>query len=131
MAQKRFKIGKTKDTLIEIHQPERNIKWSEETTYTNDSGRVKTGKAVLTPLFTVERLDYNGTDLTITEVKDILQIIGRGKKYWCQYFSPYYGAWRIDEFYTSSNDISIDSLEENEENLSEVSFGMVGVNPLK
>lgn len=53
MAQERMMMNN-----IVIHQPEKGLKYSTETKYSQDSGRVQSGEAHITPLFTVEQLGY-------------------------------------------------------------------------
>ena len=53
---------------IEIKQPDSgSLGVSFDTTYTDDSGRIMSGVALATPLFTVEAYSYKATDLTLQE----------------------------------------------------------------
>ena len=108
---------------IEIKQPDSgSLGVSFDTTYTDDSGRIMSGVALATPLFT--------TDLTLQEMSQILQIIDKGKPFTVRYLSAHYGKWRTDEFYVGKGTLTVGSWEASEERYDELSFNLVGVNPL-
>lgn len=116
---------------IEIKQPDSgNLGVSFDTTYTDDSGRIMSGVAFATPLFTVEAYSYKATDLTLQEMSQILQIIDKGKPFTVRYLSAHYGKWRTDEFYVGKGTLTVGSWEASEERYDELSFNLVGVNPL-
>ena len=116
---------------IEIKQPDSgSLGVSFDTTYTDDSGRIMSGVAVATPLFTVEAYSYKATDLTLQEMSQILQIIDKGKPFTVRYLSAHYGKWRTDEFYVGKGTLTVGSWEVSEERYYELSFNLVGVNPL-
>ncbi len=125
MAQDKIKINGT-----EICQPDEGLGWSMETTYTSDSTRVQSGKGRFTPMFTVEQLAYTATDVSAEDCKAILQKIAEGKNFTLHYFSPYYGVWRDDTFYVGKGDCKVQTLQEGNETLSDLSFNMTGVNPI-
>lgn len=105
--------------------------YSWETTYSSDSGRTQSGKNYVNPLFTVEQFKYAKTNLTVAEVRQILQIIARGRKFRMHYFSPFYGKWRDDDFYVGKgDDINLGSLKAGAEKYESISFNITGVNPL-
>lgn len=125
MAQNRIKINNTV-----IYQPDEDLGYAFETTYSEDTARVISGKLNATPLFTVERLSYSASNIPVSEAAAILQRVAKGQKYDLYYFSPYYGTWREAKFYTPSGSIQIKRLKQNQEFYSNLSFDMTGVNPL-
>lgn len=127
MAQDKIKMNG-----IEIWQPDKDMTYSFETTFTEDSVRVQSGGDHFTPMFTVEQYGYKATNIPQSEATKILQIIALGKPFTLHHFSLYHGCWRDDVFRVGkSGNLQIGSLSENEEYLSELSFNMTGKNPLK
>lgn len=121
---------KIKMNNVIIRQPDEQMGYNFETTYTEDSTRVQSGVGHFTPMFTVEALSYKATGLSVAEMKTILQIIGKGKPFKLHYYSPYYGAWRDDTFYVGQGSLSILRLNEDSEFYDSLSFNMIGVNPI-
>lgn len=122
---------KIKLNSTEIFQPDSgSLDYDLETTYTSDSGRIQAGTAHLSPLFTVEALTYSASNVPVSRVTEILQIIGKGRPFTLHYYSVYYGAWRDARFYVGKNSCKIGYLTENEECIDTLSFKMVGVNPI-
>lgn len=115
---------------IAIKQPDAGLGYDFETTYSKDSTRTQDGIAHFTPLFTVERFSYSATLLTKEEMKTILQLIAGGRYFTLHYFSPYFCAWREDTFYVGKGSLSIGRLNENAECFDDLSFNMIGVNPI-
>lgn len=113
-----------------VKQPDEGLGYSFETTYTEDSVRVQSGVAEIEPLFTVESFSYKASNLTETEMSEILQMVAKGKKYNLHYRSPYYGKWMDGVFYTGQGSLVIGSWKENEERYESLSFNMIGVNPI-
>ena len=113
-----------------IKQPDKDLGYDFETTYTEDTTRTIIGPIHLTPIFTVEALSYQATELTIQEIKQILSIVAKGNAFTLHYFSPYYGEWRNDKFYVAKGNIKIGTLKVDEERFSSLSFTMTGVNPI-
>ena len=74
-----------------IWQPDKDLGYSLETTYTKDSTRSQGGTGHFTPMFTVEQFAYTASNVPVAEVTKILQIIGKGKSFTLHAFSPYYG----------------------------------------
>lgn len=123
MAQKRIAI----DGYDGV-QPDK-FDWQYETTSTEDSKRTMSGKAVITPLFTVESYAVEYTGLKPAEVSYILHSIVQrpGKEYYSVYhYSPYHGQWRTGTFYTGQGSLSVRTLKQGEEDISTISFNMVG-----
>lgn len=116
---------------VAIFQPDEDLAYAIETTFTEDSTRLQSGDANFVPMFTVEQLSYQATDIPIEKATEILQMVGKGESFTLHYFSVFYGGWRDGTFRVGkSNNISIGSLEENNEKLSMLSFNMTGDEPL-
>lgn len=126
MAQNKIKINNTV-----IKQPDSgSLGYAFAVTHTSDSMRAQTGKAHITPMFTVEAYTYEATNLTKEEMKAILQFIARGAKFQLFHYSAFYGVWRTDPFYVAEGDLDIGLLKEDEEVFDRLSFTMTGVNPI-
>lgn len=125
MAQEKITINS-----VEIRQPDEGLGYDFETTYTEDSTRVQSGQLHITPLFTVEAFSYSATWLTVDEMKTILRQVAKGSPFTLHYFSPFYGAWRSDSFYVGKGSLSIGRLITDKERFENLSFNMIGVNPI-
>lgn len=123
--QDRIRINNT-----DIYQPDSGLAYNFATTYTEDSGRVQTGTAYITPMFTVEQLGFTATGIPQPEATKILRMVDKGQRFTLHYFSMHYGGWRDDIFYVGKGDMSIGSLEDGNETLDSLSFNMTGVNPI-
>lgn len=124
MAQQTIKInGKT------IHQPD-SFKFSFATTSTEGSERLMSGEMYNEPMFTVESYAYEGSDISISEMSRLLQMIVNQRKVQLYYFSVYYGRWREAPFYVTQGSVDIGTLKEGEEKYKSLSFNIIGVNPL-
>lgn len=132
MEQQKIKFAKIgSNNWVEIAQPDEELSFDWETTYSEDSGRAQTGENYVKPLFTVEAYGYTNTQgLTVKEVSTILKFIAKGKKFKMWHFSPYYGEWRSDEFYVGQGNITIKTLKKGEERLQGLSFQLTGVKPI-
>jgi hypothetical protein len=115
----------------DVHQPDENLKYGFETKYSEDSGRVQSGDAHLTPLFTVEQLGYSATNIPQAEATKIVRMICTGRPFTLHYFSLYYGTWRDDKFYVGKGEYTIGSLKKGEEYVESLSFNMTGKSPLR
>ncbi len=113
-----------------IKQPDEGLGYDFETTYTEDSVRSILGVGHFNPIFTVEAFSYEATNLTSDEMKEILQIVAKGRKFKLHYRSPYYGKWRDDYFTVGKGSMKIGSWKESEERYDSLSFMMTGVNPI-
>mgnify|MGYP006958195414 CR=1 FL=1 len=129
MAQNKFKMGKTKSSMVTIAQPLGEMANAGETTYTSDSGRTKSGVNVVKPLFTVEQYSLAFTNLTKSEYKQIMNIIKHGKKFWMHYYSTATSSWETEKFYCGKYDGAINTLKDGEERF-DLSFNVEGVNPV-
>lgn len=104
-----------------------------QTTSSEDSGRPMSGKAHISPLFTVEAYDVEYEDLTPAQTSALLKKIVQkpSKPYFSlHYFSPYYGEWRTDQFYVGEGSLDVRTLKEGEEMISSISCSFVGRNKL-
>lgn len=113
-----------------IWQPDADLEWSHETTYTPDSTRTQDGVGHFTEMFTTESLGYSGSDIPVNEVSKILQMIV-GKKYDLYAFNPYFGRWMTMRCYTGKGTLNIGTLEADGEKISTLSFNMIDINPLE
>ena len=115
---------------IKIKQPLKDLTYSFETTYTEDTTRTQDGALHATTMFTVEQLGYSAKNLTLYEMSQILQIIAKGNSFTLHYFSPYYGTWRDAPFYVGQGSLVIGCLKEDGETYESLTFNMTGVNPI-
>ena len=113
-----------------IRQPDAGLGYNFETTYTSDTTRSQSGVLYAPAVFTVEALSYKATGLTKAEMSQILQIVATGEPFLLHYFSPYYATWRTDSFYVGKGSLTIGTLNESDETFDELSFNMIGVNPI-
>lgn len=125
MAQNKIKING-----IEIKQPDEDMKWSFETTYTSDTSRPQTGQLQLSPLFTVEAYEYTASRITPAELYTILQVIAKGGRFNFYRYSPYYNEWREDPFYVGQGNCTVRTLREGEESFKELTIQFTGINPI-
>ncbi|MBQ0074499.1 MAG: hypothetical protein KBT34_09920 [Prevotella sp.] len=115
---------------IEIFQPEKDLGYNLETTFSSDSTRTMDGRGFFTPLFTVEQLSYSASHVPADKAAELLQLVALGESFNLTYFSPYYGAWRTGEFYVGKGSLSIGTMEEDKEYMTSISFNMTGVDHL-
>lgn len=117
---------------IEIIQPDSfDPNW--ETTYTDDSGRVMTGKAELDPMFTVESFNVEWSYLKPNEVSKILQLIiptAKKPNFQLRYFSWYTGMWKTGTFYVGKGSLKTKTLKADYECFESLSCNFIGVNPI-
>lgn len=126
MAQDRIKING-----IEIWQPDsKELGYSFETTYSEDSARTQDGVGHFTPLFTVEQLSYSASNIPAYKASEILQNIAKGGNFTLHYYSLYYNEWRDGTFYVGKGNLDINSLVLNDETVEKLSFNMTGVDPI-
>lgn len=129
MAQDVFKLGKTQNSLITVPQPLGEMANEGETTYTEDSGRTKSGVNVVKPMFTVEQYSLEFVNLTKAQHHQLMDIVKRGKKIWMHYFSTSEGGWRTKQFYCGKYSNNIITLKNGEERFN-MAFNVEGVKPL-
>ena len=118
---------KIKMNGAEIWQPDKDMGYSFETTYTEGSTRSQAGEGHFTPMFTVEQYSYKASNVPIKEAIKIIRIIAKGSIFTLHHFSLYHGVWRDDHFLCGkSGNLTIGSLSEDKMYLSELSFNMTG-----
>ncbi len=113
-----------------IAQPDEGLGYDFETTYTEDSTRVQSGKLHASAMFTVESLSYKATGLTAAEASAILRIVDGGRPFTLHYYSLHYGAWRDGRFYVGKGSLAIGRLNAEAETVDELRFNMIGVDPI-
>ncbi len=123
MAQEYIKING-----ILIRQPDEDMGYDFETTFSEDTKRTLAGTLMASTAFTVESLSYQASNVTVEEMKTILQQTMKGGFFTLHYWSPYYGTWRDDEFYVGRGSLVLGRLNEAEERYTSLSFNMVGRN---
>lgn len=125
MAQDKFRINGA-----EVFQPDCDMAFAYETTYTEGSGRVKSGSAKITPMFTVEQYSYSASNVPMADASKILKMVV-GKTFRLHYFSVYHGKWRDAKFYVGQlQSSSIQTLKNNHEMLKTLSFNAEGMEKL-
>lgn len=124
MAQERYKIDG-----VDIWQPDRDLAWDFETTYTADTTRTIQGNMIATPLFSVESYAYAASHVPVAECAKLLKLI-LAREFELYAFSPYEGAWGTRRCYVGKGSLSVGSLEDNGEYISSVSFNMIPLAPL-
>ncbi len=116
---------------IVIRQPDEDMGYDFETTFSEDTKRTMDGTLMASPSFTVEALSYQASNVSVKEMKDILGQIMKGGFFTLHYWSPYYGEWRDDSFYVGRGSLIIGRLNEEEERYDSLSFNMIGRNAVK
>lgn len=114
---------------VVIPQPDEEMGYDFETTYTEDSSRVQSGTLHDTAMFTVEAFSYKASYLTIKEMSTVLQLIV-GRHFTLHYLSPYYGVWRDAPFRVGKGSLSVGRLNKDSELYDYLSFNMTGVDPI-
>jgi hypothetical protein len=123
MAQEYIKINGVK-----IRQPDEDMGYDFETIFSEDTKRTQAGTLMTSPAFTVESLSYQASNVTVEEMRTILRQIMKGGFFTLHYWSPYYGAWRDDQFYVGRGSLVLGRLNEAKERYTSLSFNMVGRN---
>lgn len=113
-----------------IYQPDKDMGYNLETTYSEGSNRTQFGKALLTPLFTVEQYSYEASNVPVIEANKILKVIAKGKTFSLYHWSLYHMEWRTDPFYVGKASLTIGEISPDLKIVSKISFNMQGVNPL-
>lgn len=125
MAQQKILINNT-----EIWQPDEDLAWDYETTYTPDSNRAQNGVGYFTEMFTVQSFGYTASHVPIAEWTKISQmIVGRKFDLYC--FNPHFGRWMTHRCNVGKGSLKIKSLEEGRERYSSISFNMTDLKPLE
>ena len=114
---------------VEIFQPDTDLAWDFETTYTEDSTRTQSGMGVFTEMFTTESFAYKASNVPVDEWTKISRMI-IGRKFTLYAWNPHYGRWMEHRCYVGKGSLEIGTLEKNEERYSSISFNMIDINPL-
>lgn len=115
-----------------VWQPDSEMAAAWETTFTEDSTRVQSGRDHFTPLFTIEQYSYSASNIPVAEATKIIQMVLKGKPVLLHYWSVYHGRWRDDYFRVGkSQNITIGTLINGGEMYSKIAFNMTGVNPVR
>ena len=125
MAQKKILING-----VEIWQPDEELGWNYETTYTNDSGNTQDGVGHITPMFTKESFSYPASKMPAAEASKILKLVV-GKTFSLYAWNPYFGKWMTMRCYVGKGSMNIKTLKEGDETMSNISFNMVDLIPLE
>lgn len=125
MAQQKYMING-----VEIWQPDEDLEWNFETTYTEDSARTQDGKGHFTEMFTVQSFGYRASHVPVTEWKKISQMIV-GQKFDLYAWNPHFGKWMTHRCYVGKGSLNIGTLEEGYEKYSSISFNMIDINTLE
>ena len=125
MAQEKVKING-----VEIFQPDEDLAWDFETTYTPDSNRAQNGIGHFTEMFTVQSFGYTASHVPVAEWSKISQmIVGRKFDLYC--WNPHFGRWMTHRCNVGKGSLKIKSLEEGREKYSSISFNMTDIKPLE
>lgn len=114
---------------VDIVQPDEGLGYDFETTYSADTTRITSGPLHETALFTVESLAFKASNIPAAKVAQLLQAVIQ-KRFTFHYFSAYYGYWRTDTFYVGKHSMQIGDVLEGGEVFDNISFNIVGVNPV-
>lgn len=115
---------------ITVAQPDEDLSYSWETTYTDDSTRTQTGAGHFTRMFTVESYTYKASALTASEAAQIMQQIVYGRSYTAHVFSPRLNCWCDIPCYTGKGSMSCKTWVSGGERFADLTFNMIGVNPI-
>ena len=114
---------------VVIFQPDSELGWNFETTYTPDSTRAQSGIGYFTEMFTTQSFAYQASHVPVEEWTKISQMIV-GKKFDLYAWNPHFGKWMTHRCYVGKGSLTIGSLEEDRETYSKISFNMIDVKPL-
>lgn len=115
---------------VEIWQPDQDLDWNYETTYTEDSTRTQDGVGHFTEMFTTESFAYQASHVPVAEWAKMAQMI-IGRKFDLYAWNPYFGRWMTMRCYVGKGTLNIGTLEEGHERYSSISFNMVDIHPLE
>lgn len=121
----KYKINNT-----EIYQPDEDLGWDFETTYTPDSNRTQDGTGHFTEMFTTESFQYQASHVPVAEWTKMSKMIV-GKKFDLYAWNPHFGKWRTHRCYVGKGTLNIGSLEEGNQKYSSISFNMIDIKPLE
>lgn len=123
MAQDKYKINGR-----EIWQPDEDVSYTWETTYTSDSTRSQSGKGHFTPMFTVHQYGYSASNVPVSEVAWMLSVISSGEPFTFHLWSSRHGGWEDIKCYVGKgSNCTIGTLEEGRETYSKFAFNATEV----
>lgn len=125
MAQNKIKING-----VEIWQPDEELDWNYETTYTEDSGNTQDGVGHITPMFTKESFKYVAKFIPASKATEILKMIV-GKQFNLYAYNPYFNKWMTMRCYVGKGSLKIKTVKNNDETMKSLSFNMVDLVPLE
>lgn len=123
-------MEKYKINGIEIWQPDGDLGWDFETTYTPDSTRAANGTGHFSEMFTTESFSYQASHVPVSEWAKISKMIV-GRKFNLYAWNPHFGKWMTHRCYVGKGSLNIGSLEAGNERYSSISFNMVDINTLE
>lgn len=126
MAQEMYKING-----VEIWQPDEELSWDYEKTYTKDSTRTDDGVGHFTKMFTTQSFAYQASHVPVAEWAKISQMIILEEYFDLYTWSPCFGKWMTHRCYVGKGTLKIGTLEEGNETYSSISFNMVDNIPLE
>lgn len=100
------------------------------TTHTEDSGRNQYLSATVTPIGTIGSYSLKWKNLTGDEMAQILQQVLNKPRFLVNYYNGYSGKWEEAYFYASEYNAPARCLKEGEELWDELSFNIIGVEPI-
>ena len=121
----KYKINNT-----EIYQPDEDLGWDFEVTYTPDSARSQDGTGHFTEMFAVESFQYQASHVPVAEWTKMSKMIV-GKKFDLYAWNPHFGKWRTHRCYVGKGTLNIGSLEDGNQKYSSISFTMIDIKPLE
>lgn len=127
MAQKHLKFG----TYGAPDPDEDGYQVQFATTSTSSSGRTQRGNMVNTTMFTVEAYNLKWTDLPATVVKSILEQVMGKNSFSFYHYNVYKAVWETGSFYVANINSPFYRLNDGEERVSELSFQVTGINPIR
>lgn len=126
MAQQKYLING-----VEIWQPDQDLAWDYEKTYTQDSTRTEDGVGHFTKMFTIQSFAYQASHVPVAEWTKISQMIITEELFDLYTWSPHFGKWMTHRCYVGKGSLNIGTLEEGNESYSSISFNMVDNVPLE
>lgn len=100
------------------------------TTSTEDSDRTQDLIMHNTPMGTIGSYSLKWEYIKVSKASEILRQVINKPSFKVHYFDMYYGAWKDAYFYASNFEITPLTLEDGYEMVDEMSFNIVGINPI-
>lgn len=100
------------------------------TTSTEDSDRTQDLIMHNTPMGTICSYSLKWEYIKVSKASEILRQVINKPSFKAHYFDMYYGVWKDAYFYASNFEITPLTLEYGYEMVDEMSFNIVGINPI-